>query len=135
MQDGRLVAGHRAPTFAQLAHELGVSRTVVVEAYGNLVADGYLDARQGSGTRVRRPVAVTTPERAQSPRPVARAARHVRRTAGSRIPACFPRREWLRHYRAALDELPDRALDLPRPPVRSTCAPRCRAISAACAGW
>lgn len=35
-----------------LAAELGVARGTVVEAYGQLVAEGYLRSRQGSGTEV-----------------------------------------------------------------------------------
>ena len=111
IQDGRLAPGTALPPSRTLAQELGVSRTVVVEAYGHLVADGYLEARQGSGTRVR-PVAVTEPGRAV--RAVARApiATFV---GGLPDPACFPRREWQRHYRAALQALPDPALAYPGP--------------------
>ena len=36
-----------------LAADLALSRSVVVEAYDQLVTEGYLEARQGSGTRVR----------------------------------------------------------------------------------
>ena len=111
VQDGRLAPGAALPPSRQLAQELGVSRTVVVEAYGHLVADGYLDARQGSGTRVR---AVGG---AKTPRPAARAVRKpiAAFVGGLPDPACFPRREWQRHYRAALSELPDPALAYPGP--------------------
>ena len=37
-----------------LATELGIARSVVVEAYSQLVAEGYLEATQGAGTRVGR---------------------------------------------------------------------------------
>jgi GntR family transcriptional regulator/MocR family aminotransferase len=53
VQAGRLAPGAALPPSRVLAAELGVSRSTVVEAYGNLVADGYLEARRGSGTRVR----------------------------------------------------------------------------------
>src|SRR4051812_15063471 len=53
IHDGRLGPGASLPASRVLARELGVARSVVVEAYGQLVADGYLEARQGSGTRVR----------------------------------------------------------------------------------
>ncbi len=49
---GNLTAGSRLPSSRVLAQTLGVSRTVVVEALGDLLADGYLVARQGSGTYV-----------------------------------------------------------------------------------
>src|SRR4051812_23087932 len=53
IQGRRLVPGTTLPPTRVLACELGVSRSVVVEAYSALTADGYLEARQGAGTRVR----------------------------------------------------------------------------------
>jgi GntR family transcriptional regulator / MocR family aminotransferase len=50
--DGRLGAGERLPASRVLAASLGVSRTVVTAAYGQLYAEGWLDGRQGSGTFV-----------------------------------------------------------------------------------
>ncbi|WP_425268739.1 GntR family transcriptional regulator [Kitasatospora cheerisanensis] len=44
-----------------LAGELGVSRGVVVEAYEQLAAEGYLVGRRGSGTRVAAGVAGAGP--------------------------------------------------------------------------
>ncbi|GAA3298975.1 PLP-dependent aminotransferase family protein [Streptomyces cinereospinus] len=49
---GVLHPGSRLPSSRSLADDLGVSRSVVVEAYGQLVAEGYLEAVQGAGTRV-----------------------------------------------------------------------------------
>jgi GntR family transcriptional regulator/MocR family aminotransferase len=111
VQDGRLAPGTALPPSRALAADLGVSRTVVVEAYGQLIADGYLEARQGSGTRVRE-VATTTPLRPALPADPAPIARFI---GGLPDPAHFPRREWQRHYRAALEELPDPALGYPGP--------------------
>src|SRR5262245_29209838 len=59
---GRLAGGVRLPSSRALAAELGVSRGVVVEAYGQLVAEGYLAVRRGSAPVVaegveRRPAA------------------------------------------------------------------------------
>jgi GntR family transcriptional regulator/MocR family aminotransferase len=51
--DGRLAPGARLPATRALAAELGVSRMVVVQAYERLIAEGYLEARVGSGTFVR----------------------------------------------------------------------------------
>ena len=50
--DGRLRAGDRVPATRVLARELGVSRTVTAAAYDQLVAEGWLGARHGSGTFV-----------------------------------------------------------------------------------
>jgi GntR family transcriptional regulator/MocR family aminotransferase len=56
---GRLQAGVVLPSSRELAAQLGLSRGVVVEAYEQLAAEGYLVSRRGSGTRVgRRPPAV-----------------------------------------------------------------------------
>jgi len=52
--DQRLAEGERLPSSRELARELGVSRNLVVEVYEQLVAEGYLVSRVGSGTRVSR---------------------------------------------------------------------------------
>src|SRR5690348_14386242 len=50
---GRIPVGSALPPSRQLASDLHCSRWVVTEAYEQLVAEGYLEARVGSGTRVR----------------------------------------------------------------------------------
>jgi GntR family transcriptional regulator/MocR family aminotransferase len=50
---GRIPVGSALPPSRQLATDLHCSRWVVTEAYEQLVAEGYLEARVGSGTRVR----------------------------------------------------------------------------------
>jgi GntR family transcriptional regulator/MocR family aminotransferase len=49
---GRLEPGVRLPSSRALAADLGIARATVTEAYGQLVAEGWLTARQGSGTLV-----------------------------------------------------------------------------------
>ncbi|MFF3065063.1 PLP-dependent aminotransferase family protein [Oerskovia sp. NPDC057915] len=49
---GRVPPGAALPPSRVLADTLGVSRWVVTEAYGQLVAEGFLESRTGSGTRV-----------------------------------------------------------------------------------
>ncbi|RFU41709.1 GntR family transcriptional regulator, partial [Actinomadura logoneensis] len=61
LRDGRLVAGERLPSGRALAAALGVSRTVVTEAYGQLYAEGWLEGRHGSGTYVTEVVAAPRP--------------------------------------------------------------------------
>jgi GntR family transcriptional regulator/MocR family aminotransferase len=51
---GRLKAGARLPSTRTLAHELGVSRNTVLLAFDQLLAEGYVESRRGSGTRVSR---------------------------------------------------------------------------------
>jgi GntR family transcriptional regulator/MocR family aminotransferase len=50
---GRLRPGDRLPATRTLAAELGCSRWVVVEAYDQLAAEGWVEGKPGSGTRVR----------------------------------------------------------------------------------
>src|ERR1700761_6626799 len=52
LRDGRLLAGERLPSSRELARALGISRGMVQECYGQLLAEGYLTARTGSATRV-----------------------------------------------------------------------------------
>ena len=52
--EGRLAGGGRIPSSRALAEQLGVSRLTVVSAFEQLVAEGYLESRVGSGTRVTR---------------------------------------------------------------------------------
>ena len=49
---GRVHPGTRLPATRRLAEALGVSRNTVLGAFAQLVAEGYLEARQGSGTFV-----------------------------------------------------------------------------------
>jgi len=49
---GLLPAGSRVPSSRSLAGDLGVSRGVVADAYAQLVAEGFLVGRAGSGTVV-----------------------------------------------------------------------------------
>jgi GntR family transcriptional regulator/MocR family aminotransferase len=111
IQEGTLPAGTLLPASRTLASDLGVARSVVVDAYEHLVADGYLSGRQGSGTRV---LATAQPPSAA---PTARreTANEVRFVGGLPDPALFPRVEWLRHYRAAVHDVPNHQLNYPGP--------------------
>ena len=125
IQSGRLAAGTPVPPTRVLAGELGVSRSVVVEAYANLTADGYLEARQGAGTQVRadgrhrpqQPKSNGLPTRADfftRPRQASPVGTPpIRMLGGLPDPALFPRAEWARHYRAALADIPDPDLTYP----------------------
>jgi GntR family transcriptional regulator / MocR family aminotransferase len=52
IRDGRLRAGERLPSSRELARALGVSRGMVQDCYGQLLAEGYLTSRTGSATRI-----------------------------------------------------------------------------------
>jgi GntR family transcriptional regulator/MocR family aminotransferase len=105
---GRLGPGAALPSSRALARELGVSRGVVVEAYAQLAAEGYLVARQGAPTRV---------SEAASPGPGAVAAttderppRYDFRTGRPDV-SLFPRSAWLASLRRALRDAPDARFD------------------------
>src|SRR5580692_7028933 len=52
IRSGRLRGGERLPSSRELARELGVSRGMVQDCYGQLLAEGYLTSRTGAATRV-----------------------------------------------------------------------------------
>jgi GntR family transcriptional regulator/MocR family aminotransferase len=52
ISSGRLAGGARLPGSRTMARELGVARIVVLMAYEQLAAEGYVSSRVGSGTRV-----------------------------------------------------------------------------------
>ena len=51
---GTLSPGSRLPSTRVLAEDLGVSRTTVLAAYDQLLAEGYVEGQVGSGTRIAR---------------------------------------------------------------------------------
>ena len=51
---GLLGPGAKLPSTRSLAAEWGVSRSTVTLAYEQLIAEGYLDVRQGARARVSR---------------------------------------------------------------------------------
>src|SRR6202046_5339298 len=107
IRTGRLRAGTKLPSSRLLAEELRVSRGVVVEAYSQLVAEGYLATRSGDGTRVADALALQPPEARVPNAPLQR----VRYDLRSGVPdlSFFPRREWGSATAAALRDLPDAA--------------------------
>jgi GntR family transcriptional regulator/MocR family aminotransferase len=50
--NGRLPSGCRLPASRELAQVTGLSRNTVLSAYDQLIAEGYIDSRAGSGTYV-----------------------------------------------------------------------------------
>ncbi|AKN72940.1 GntR family transcriptional regulator [Streptomyces sp. PBH53] len=110
VRSGRLAPGTRLPPYRSLAADLGVARNTVADAYAELVAEGWLTARQGSGTRVAErsePLrhAVRTPVKAPSR---AGGPRHDLRQ-GTPDASAFPRAAWAASYRRALQAAPNEA--------------------------
>ena len=108
VRDGRLAPGARLPATRRLAAESGVSRGTVKAAYDQLVAEGYLTARQGSGTRVATLPSVTTepPEASARVREPLFDLRPGRPDVGA-----FPAAAWMRALRRAIATAPSRAYD------------------------
>jgi GntR family transcriptional regulator/MocR family aminotransferase len=103
IRSGALASNTRLPSTRALASELGVSRGVVTEAYGQLAAEGYLTISQGAPVRVARAV------RTASPRAPARSLLEsfpYHFHPGLPDLAGFPREAWLRSLRTALRESP-----------------------------
>ena len=63
IRDRALRPGAGVPSTRDLARQLGVSRRVVVDAYAQLAAEGYLSLRQGARPRVSDAAAVASEAR------------------------------------------------------------------------
>ncbi|MGY0230386.1 MocR-like pyridoxine biosynthesis transcription factor PdxR [Longispora urticae] len=107
---GHLPAGMRLPSTRDLAGQLGIARGTVTAAYDQLAAEGYLEARRGSGTRIALAAAVTSAAETPAARPVR--WEHELRTGMPALGA-FPRTAWSSACRAALNGLSDHDLGYP----------------------
>ncbi|HEV2979845.1 MAG TPA: PLP-dependent aminotransferase family protein [Solirubrobacteraceae bacterium] len=108
-RSGVLEAGARLPATRALAGDLGVSRRLVVDAYAQLLAEGYLTARPGAGTYVSDAAsAASAPTRAHAPKPLA-----FDFFPGYPDLAAFPRRAWMRALRETLASTPAASLGYP----------------------
>ncbi|HEY3614585.1 MAG TPA: PLP-dependent aminotransferase family protein [Gaiellales bacterium] len=111
IREGALRDGAQVPSTRDLARQLGVSRRVIVDAYGQLAAEGYLALRQGARPRVSANAAAgaaaPAPSLAVAPR-APRARFDFRPTAPDL--SAFPRSAWLRSLRAALASMTDAEL-------------------------
>ncbi|MFI6273054.1 MocR-like pyridoxine biosynthesis transcription factor PdxR [Micromonospora zamorensis] len=101
IEEGVLRPGTRLPSSRQLAADLGVSRSVVVEAYEQLCAEGYFVSQHGSGTSVAAAArdeigsALTPGDRAPT------AALRDLRTGGLHT-STFPGQDWIRAVSAVV---------------------------------
>ncbi|MFI6291614.1 PLP-dependent aminotransferase family protein [Nonomuraea sp. NPDC050790] len=102
---GRLRQGASLPPTRTLATCLGVSRGVVVEAYQQLVAEGYLVSRSGGYTQVA--AALPPPATLPAAAPAGPPARRVDFGYGRTDVSQFPRAAWLRSVRTVLTTAPN----------------------------
>jgi GntR family transcriptional regulator/MocR family aminotransferase len=107
IRSGRLTPGTRLPSSRALAADLAVTRGVIVAAYDQLLAEGYLVSRAGSGTIVG---SAPGAEPDACPTPGAAARPAIDFLPGLPDLALFPRAAWARACRTALATLPTHAL-------------------------
>ncbi|MDQ1079664.1 PLP-dependent aminotransferase family protein [Pseudoroseomonas cervicalis] len=128
---GQLAPGDALPSSRALAAEWGIARGTVTAAYEQLVAEGYLEARQGARTRVAAGLGrAAAPMAAPAPAaPPERLSAYARRLQGFELPppasaasgrlvadfrygdlaaADFPLAAWRRALEAALRRTPPR---------------------------
>jgi len=111
IRERTLSAGARLPSSRALADDLGVSRRLVVDAYAQLLAEGYLTARPGAGTYV---AASAGQARGRSAPPAA-APLQFDFFPGSPDLASFPRTLWMRALRDVLRSAAPSAFAYPDP--------------------
>jgi GntR family transcriptional regulator/MocR family aminotransferase len=112
VQSGRLHPGTKLPPSRVLATDLGIARNTVADAYGQLVAEGWLTAHAGSGTWVsQRPG--RPPEVGATPAAVT----HPRFDLRAGVPdlAAFPRGAWQAAARKVLGSAGHHLLGYPDP--------------------
>jgi GntR family transcriptional regulator/MocR family aminotransferase len=102
IRSGHLPPDSTLPSTRALARQLGVSRGIAVEAYEQLVAEGYLASRPGGATRVAR-AAAPEPERRSTP---VTQTYTVDFRPGRPDVDLFPRDAWLRSVRRVMNEAP-----------------------------
>lgn len=102
VRSGRLTPGARMPSTRVLSADLGVSRRMVVEAYSQLAAEGFLHSSQGGSTRV---AAVDVVPSSRIRPDHTRARFDIDFAPGSPDLTSFPRQAWLRAMRQGLAEI------------------------------
>jgi GntR family transcriptional regulator/MocR family aminotransferase len=119
VRTGRLSPGTRLPSSRALAADLDIARNTVGEVYSQLVAEGWLTAATGSGTRVASRPAPAPGDSGGAvgvlglgPQPPV--PRYDLRPGVPDLSA-FPRRAWLATARKVLAAAPDHLLGYPDP--------------------
>jgi len=105
IRDGALRAGARIPSTRDLARQLDLSRRVVVDAYEQLAAEGYLVLRQGARPRVSDAAAAAGVAPSEPSGPPPRPRFDFRPSAPD--VSSFPRTAWVRSVREAISAITD----------------------------
>ncbi|WBB69152.1 GntR family transcriptional regulator [Micromonospora sp. WMMD812] len=114
IRTGRLRAGSRLPGSRSLATDLGLARGTVVQAYAQLVAEGWLVSAPGSGTQVA-DVRHDLPDSRRQPRPSTASEPVIELRPGIPDLGSFPRTAWATSVRRAMATASRGTLDYPEP--------------------
>ncbi|MFE0459859.1 PLP-dependent aminotransferase family protein [Kitasatospora sp. NPDC058965] len=108
VREGRLAPGTRLPPYRSLAADLGLARNTVADAYAELVAEGWLTARQGAGTQVAERARARRGPQPRAPRALPVTPLHNLRP-GRPDAASFPRADWVAAVRRSVTAAPNAA--------------------------
>lgn len=118
IENGSLVPGLRLPPTRQAAQELRIARNLVIEAYEQLTAEGYLTTRTGAGTYIAEGIrsrpstsrSASQPARSLSVQTDSRLERVIDFDAGTPDLRQFPRRLWSKYVKEIMNREPDSML-------------------------
>ncbi|HEX3076612.1 MAG TPA: PLP-dependent aminotransferase family protein, partial [Lachnospiraceae bacterium] len=115
--EGKLKEGDKIPSSRELAKDLDVSRNTILEAYNQLIAEGYLDGIHGSGTVVAKgisnfklPTIKAETTASLSCAPLKNNSRKINFQSGIPDLHRFPKKEFAKLYQVVWNELSDNAL-------------------------
>ncbi len=118
VRSDRLAPGTPLPSSRALSIELGLARNTVADAYAQLIAEGWLAARHGAGTRVADRIEADA-RHGELHSDVVRQPRTTQYSydlrPGTPNLAAFPRTAWSAAARKALAQVPNQMLGYPDP--------------------
>lgn len=109
--EGKAEPGEKLPSSRELSKKLQVSRNTILDVYNQLVAEGFLDAKQGSGTHVAAGIIkqrkrVYKKDSAALNAPFDPKERTIDFRSGIPDFSLFPQKEWGKLYRKVCGSLP-----------------------------
>ncbi|GIQ69052.1 PLP-dependent aminotransferase family protein [Xylanibacillus composti] len=116
---GELAEGTRLPPTRRLAQEFGIARNIAIDAYEQLIAEGYLIGQPGSGTYVAEGIRLTATSRSNAEMPVMipgiddqpKAKDLIDFTVGTPDLQSFPRKIWAKYLKTAAETAPGELYD------------------------